>query len=235
MVPPFSYTAMDAAGPWFTSQGREKSRQKRWILIYRYPTTGMIYLYVLYDMLEASCLRSLTRFTSRQMKPKVIYCDLGTNFVGAKNTIEELWTTEGNFNEFIAQWTNEYVEKYLDNPSESTIRDLLGNVAESYSRSSNSWDSVKVRGQWGARIARVLAEVSDHKQWIIDDNSSLPELEEWNNSKRHLQTKAKASARKLQFFLFLSDKCLPKLEDPLGTQSADLMKRHPGERELLLE
>ncbi len=137
-----------------------------------------------------------------------------------------------NFNEFLAQWTNEYVELNLDKPSESTVRDLLGDVAESYSRSSSSWDSlVKVRGQWGARIARVQAEVNDHKKWIVDENTSVAELDEWNKRKRHLQAKAKASARKLQFFLFLSERWLNKFEDPLRSESDDLKNRRLQENE----
>ena len=95
MLPPFTATAMDVAGPWYTTQGRGKARQKRWILIFRCAMIGAIHLEVLYDMTEEACLRALSRFTSRQLKPKIIYSDLGTNFQGSRNTIEQLWGSIG--------------------------------------------------------------------------------------------------------------------------------------------
>ncbi len=88
---PFTTTAIDAAGPWTTVQGRGKARVKRWLLIYRCALTGVIHLDMLYDMSETSFLKSLERFVSRHLKPKVIYCDLGTNFVGGSNTMKRIW------------------------------------------------------------------------------------------------------------------------------------------------
>ena len=88
--PVFNSVAVDVAGPWRTSQGRAKARVKRWLLVFRCTVTGAICLDVLFDMSEDGFIRALQRFCNRFQVPKVIISDLGTNFVGGKNTIEHL-------------------------------------------------------------------------------------------------------------------------------------------------
>ena len=88
---PFSVTSLDAAGPWLTSQGRGKSRTKRWLIIFRCAKYGAVHLEMLHHMNTASFLKALTRFVSHCAKPKRIYCDNGTNFVRGEKEINHMW------------------------------------------------------------------------------------------------------------------------------------------------
>ena len=91
IVPVFETVAVDAAGPWLTTQGRGKSQTKRWLLIFRCSLIGAVHLEILYDMSERSFLKALQRFAARHRKPKRIVCDQGTNFKGAQNALSEAW------------------------------------------------------------------------------------------------------------------------------------------------
>ena len=93
--PVFNSVAVDVAGPWRTSQGRAKARVKRWLLVFRCTVTGAICLDMLWDMSEDGFLRALQRFCNRFQTPQVIICDQGTNFVGGKNTLEDLRKAAG--------------------------------------------------------------------------------------------------------------------------------------------
>ena len=100
----FTFTALDVAGPWITSQGRGKSQTKRWLLIFRCATVGAVHLEMLYSMDTSSFLMALTRFTSEASTPKKIYCDQGTNLVRGDKELGLVWDealkkdmTEGRF------------------------------------------------------------------------------------------------------------------------------------------
>ena len=78
---PFTVTALDAAGPWYTSEGRGKTIQKRWLIIFRCAKFGAVHLDVLYGMSTDDFLKALSRFLADHAKPRKIVCDNGTNFV----------------------------------------------------------------------------------------------------------------------------------------------------------
>ena len=90
--PAFSNVAIDAAGPWLTTHGRGRAQQKRWLLVIRCALSGAVHLEMLYALSEEAFLRAFMRFTARQMKPRTVFCDRGTNFVGGQNAIREEWT-----------------------------------------------------------------------------------------------------------------------------------------------
>ena len=88
---PFTSVVIDAAGPWYTTFGRGRAKQKRWILLIRCTVYGIIHLEVLHDMSEQAFLMAFSRFTNRRIVPQIVYCDNGTNFVGGSNQIERIW------------------------------------------------------------------------------------------------------------------------------------------------
>ena len=91
---PFTVTALDAAGPWYTSEGRGLKIKKRWLLIFRCAKYGAVYLDVLWGMSTDDFLQALTRFISQHTKPLKIVCDNGTNFVGGDKELnwKEFWS-----------------------------------------------------------------------------------------------------------------------------------------------
>ena len=90
-VTPFQCTALDAAGPWVTSQLRGQKRTKRWLLIFRCTLYGAVHLEMLWKMDTDSFLMALDRFTSQHRIPERIICDNGTNFVGGCNELSKMW------------------------------------------------------------------------------------------------------------------------------------------------
>ena len=90
-VSAFTVTALDVAGPWLTTQGRGKSRTKRWLLIFRCATIGAVHLEMLYSMDTDSFLMALSRFVSEASTPERIYCDQGTNLVRGDKELQQIW------------------------------------------------------------------------------------------------------------------------------------------------
>ena len=87
----FTVTSLDVAGPWLTSQGRGKSKTKRWLLIFRCAMYGAVHLEILHSMDTGSFLMALSRFAAYASRPKRIYCDRGRNFVRGDKEIELVW------------------------------------------------------------------------------------------------------------------------------------------------
>ena len=87
----FTVTSLDVAGPWLTSQGRGKSKTKRWLLIFRCAMYGAVHLEMLHSMDTGSFLMALSRFAAYASRPKRIYCDRGRNFVRGNKEIDLVW------------------------------------------------------------------------------------------------------------------------------------------------
>ncbi len=92
VTPAFTNVAVDAAGPWLTTFGRGRAMQKRWLLIIRCTLSGAVHLEMLYGLSEVNFIKAFSRFTAKHMKPRKVFCDKGTNFVGGFNAIEEAWS-----------------------------------------------------------------------------------------------------------------------------------------------
>ena len=100
---PFTVAALDAAGPWYTSEGRGKRIQKRWLIIFRCAKYGAVHLDVLYGMSTDDFLQALSRFLADHAKPRKIVCDNGTNFVRGELEINwKDWWSEVDIDEIRA-------------------------------------------------------------------------------------------------------------------------------------
>uniref|UniRef100_A0A8D8Z6D4 Integrase catalytic domain-containing protein n=1 Tax=Cacopsylla melanoneura TaxID=428564 RepID=A0A8D8Z6D4_9HEMI len=91
---PFLNTACDYLGPisFTLSRLRGQRSQKAWICLFICLATKAIHLEVAFDLSTPSFLNAFKRFLSRRGPIKTILSDNGTNFVGAKNHLNEVFT-----------------------------------------------------------------------------------------------------------------------------------------------
>ncbi|XP_076649883.1 uncharacterized protein LOC143357353 [Halictus rubicundus] len=82
---------------------RNKTKVKCYVAVFVCFATKAIHSELATDLTTESCLRALKQFIARRRKPRHIYSDNGTNFVGAKNEIVQI-------REFLL--SNEYKDKF---------------------------------------------------------------------------------------------------------------------------
>lgn len=89
--PAFHTTGIDYCGPFlYKPETRNKAPEKCYISIFICFSTKATHLEVVKDLTTASFIAALRRFISIRGKPRIIWTDNGTNFVGAKNELAEL-------------------------------------------------------------------------------------------------------------------------------------------------
>ena len=86
--PPFTNVGIDLFGPFMVKRGR--SLQKRYGCLFTCMTVRAVHLEVCHSLDTDSFIHSLHRFMSRRGCPKRIFCDNGTNLVGAEGQLKEL-------------------------------------------------------------------------------------------------------------------------------------------------
>ena len=91
-APPFETCGVDFAGPFLISsrKGRGAKTSKCYLCLFICFATKALHLEVVSDLSTNAFILSLRRFISRRGKPKMIYCDNGTNFVGANNELNRM-------------------------------------------------------------------------------------------------------------------------------------------------
>jgi hypothetical protein len=87
---PFTNCAVDFAGPFFTMQGRGKSRVKRYLSLFVCLQTRCVHLEMSWSLETDGFLKALTRMVARQGWPRDMLSDNRTNFVGGNNELREL-------------------------------------------------------------------------------------------------------------------------------------------------
>ncbi|CAG7837087.1 unnamed protein product [Allacma fusca] len=85
MVSVYEVTGVDLAGPLFLKGG-----QKAWIVLYTCAVYRALHLELVTSLSTEVFLQSLRRFISRRGRPRTIYSDNGSNFVGAENDFGRL-------------------------------------------------------------------------------------------------------------------------------------------------
>jgi len=91
-APPFYRTGVDFAGPFVIKQGhtRRPVLLKCYAAVFVCLTTKAVHLDLCPSLSTADFLAILRRFVARCGCPADVYCDNGTNFVGAREEIREL-------------------------------------------------------------------------------------------------------------------------------------------------
>ena len=100
-LPPISFTGVDLFGPFLMKRGR--SEYKRYGCLFTCMTVRAVHLEVTQSMDTSSFINALQRFMSRRGKPKEIWCDNGTNLVGAER---ELRTS-------LQEWNQQHIHDHL--------------------------------------------------------------------------------------------------------------------------
>jgi hypothetical protein len=89
---PFTNVGFDVFGPWLIRIRRLRggaANSKRWGLVFTCLNARAIHIEVLEMMERDSFICALRRFFAIRGVPKVLRCDQGTNFVGAKSELEQ--------------------------------------------------------------------------------------------------------------------------------------------------
>ena len=91
--PPFTVTGIDYAGPFILKRGHTQKPVlvKAYIALFVCFATKAVHLEIVTDLTTEAFLAALRRFVSRRGLPTEIQSDNGTNFVGAKNDLADLY------------------------------------------------------------------------------------------------------------------------------------------------
>ena len=84
--PPFTYAGPDMLGPFTVKQYRKE--MKRYGIIFTCLSSRAVHLEVVQNMETGSFIQALRRFIARRGSIRLIRCDNGTNFVGAKSELQ---------------------------------------------------------------------------------------------------------------------------------------------------
>ena len=89
----FTNTGIDFAGPFILKKGhtRKPVKIKAYVCVFICMSTKAVHLEVVSDMTTPAFLASLRRFISRRNCPSNIYSDNGSNFIGARNELRDLY------------------------------------------------------------------------------------------------------------------------------------------------
>ena len=86
---PFAHVELDMFGP-FTAKHYRKE-MKRYGIIFTCLSSRAVHLEVVQNMETDSSIQALRRFIARRGNKRLIRCDNGTNFVGAKSEFQSLF------------------------------------------------------------------------------------------------------------------------------------------------
>ncbi|XP_065082558.1 uncharacterized protein LOC135704945 [Ochlerotatus camptorhynchus] len=88
---PFSKTGVDFFGPVYIRAGRGRQSTKAYVSIFVCMATKAVHMELVSDLSTERFLQALRRFFARRGRCTDVYSDNGTNFVGARNQIQELF------------------------------------------------------------------------------------------------------------------------------------------------
>ncbi|XP_043863649.1 uncharacterized protein LOC122756894 [Drosophila mojavensis] len=87
----FGVTGVDFCGPFFYKpEARNKAPVKCYVCVFICFATKAIWLELVKDLTTAAFLHALQRFICTRGKPSQIWSDNATNFLGARNQLQEL-------------------------------------------------------------------------------------------------------------------------------------------------
>lgn len=92
-MPVFFICNIDNAGTFTLKNWKRRGDNiyKAYTCIYIYLTTRVVHLKLVWELTSEAFLNILRRFLNKNGKPQQIYCDNGTNFIGAKRKLLELY------------------------------------------------------------------------------------------------------------------------------------------------
>ncbi|XP_062557524.1 uncharacterized protein LOC134222387 [Armigeres subalbatus] len=88
---PFTKTGVDYFGPVYIRPAPRRTAVKAYVAVFVCLCTKAVHLELVTDLSTERFLQALRRFIARRGRPSDIYSDNGTNFVGARNQLTELF------------------------------------------------------------------------------------------------------------------------------------------------
>lgn len=115
---PFLKVGLDFFGPVFTKAGRGRTAIKSYVAVFVCMCTKAVHMEHVSDLSTERFLQALRRFIARRGRPSDIYSDNGTNFVGARNQLLELFNILESDREVICrEATKEGINWHFNPPS----------------------------------------------------------------------------------------------------------------------
>jgi hypothetical protein len=105
---PFEITGMDVFGPFSVIHGG-RAMTKRWVLLYTCMTCRAVHFESLKSMDTQTCINAIASFQARRPGLRKIFCDNGTNFVGARSKLDQAMD-EWNSSELVEEFRLEGIE-----------------------------------------------------------------------------------------------------------------------------
>ena len=118
ITPAFGSTSLDFAGPFTLKRGhtRKPSYIKAYLCLFVCLSTKAVHIEVVSDLTTLAFMAALRRFVARRGCPNTISSDNGSNFIGAKNNLKELYSflqstdTNSNIHQYLLSrritWNN---------------------------------------------------------------------------------------------------------------------------------
>ncbi|XP_043263915.1 uncharacterized protein LOC122404086 [Colletes gigas] len=136
---PFEAVGIDYCGPFLIKEKkfRNQTKLKCYVVVFVCFVTKAIHLELATDLTTESCLGALKRFLARRGKPRHIYSDNGTNFVGAKNEIRQTldFLRANEYKDKMQQFlTQENIEWHLSPPRSPHFGGLWEAAVRSFKR-----------------------------------------------------------------------------------------------------
>lgn len=93
-VKAFLHTGMDMGGPFYITMSRHRGvkSQKAYLCLFICMSTKALHLELVSDLTTAAFMAALKRFLARRGPVLYLYSDNGTNYIGAKNQLDELYS-----------------------------------------------------------------------------------------------------------------------------------------------
>ncbi len=93
-TPAFDTTGLDFAGPYTLKRGhtRKPAYVKSYLCLFVCLSTKAVHIEVVSDLTTSAFVAALRRFVARRGCPTTIHSDNGSNFVGARNQLHELYS-----------------------------------------------------------------------------------------------------------------------------------------------
>lgn len=89
----FEYTGVDFGGPFMIKASGRSGSEKSYIAMFVCFASKAVHIELVGSLSAPACIGAFTRFTYRRGRPKKMYSDNGTNFVGSRNELERLQKT----------------------------------------------------------------------------------------------------------------------------------------------
>ena len=90
---PFEYTTLDLFGPYCVRDSvKRRTKKKIWGVVFSCMASRAIHADLVEDLSTEGFLKAYHRFTALRGHPRKLWSDLGSNFVGAKPALEDLYS-----------------------------------------------------------------------------------------------------------------------------------------------